>query len=92
MNCSPLHQADEADGGAPLAFLALPAVGVEGAVEVAGGAVDVDVERIEAGPAGGQRVRHDLAGGVEHPDRLGAAQGVRGPGVVQPRRQRASSA
>src|SRR4029079_2141503 len=45
----PVHEGLAPDqGAAPRARLALPAVGVQRAVEVAGCAVDVDVERVEA--------------------------------------------
>src|SRR6478752_7192615 len=78
-----LHQAHDSGTGAAAAFQALAAVGVEGPFEVTRGTVDVDVERIEAGTPGCEGVRHDLAGGVEDPQRLGAAERVRGPGVVE---------
>src|SRR6476619_4776127 len=50
---------------APSARPALLAVGVERAVEVPRGAVDVDVERVEAGAALAERLEQDVASVVE---------------------------
>src|SRR6476660_1653381 len=58
---------------------ALLAVGVQRAVEVAGLAVDVDVERVEARAALAQRRRHHGAGLVQHLADLGARQPGAGP-------------
>ena len=49
---------------APGARLALAPVDVQRALEVPAGAVDVDVERVEARAARRQRVAHDVGGGV----------------------------
>src|SRR5579875_4194394 len=48
------------------AWLVLATVRVERAVEVPRFTVDVDVQRIERGPAVGQRVAHHLRGGLQH--------------------------
>ena len=69
---------------APVARLALAAVGVQRAVEVAGLAVDVDVERVERRPALAERLGHDVAGLVEHLADLLRGQPVPRPVAVQP--------
>src|SRR5262245_15843161 len=54
-----VHELDPPDRRpAPVTRLALAAVGVQRAVEVPGLAVDVDVERVEAGPSLDQRRAH----------------------------------
>ena len=80
MNSSRTHR-----GAAARARTAGLPVDRERPVEVPGGAVHVDVQRVEAGPARRERLGHDLGGGVEHPGHLAASQGVGGAGVVQPR-------
>ena len=69
-----VHEGLSPDGcPAPLAGATLLAVGVERPVEVAGGAVDVDVERVEARPAR-ERLEHDVTGVVEQPAERGPGQ------------------
>ena len=69
---------------AAVARLVLAAVGVQRAVEVAGLAVDVDVERVERGAALPQRRDHHGPGVVEQLGDLGTGQPVAGPLAVQP--------
>src|SRR6478735_10538870 len=78
-----LQDAADPGGRAAPALLTFPAVGVEGPLEVAGRAVDIDVQRVEAGAAGGQGVVHHVAGGGEHALGVGPPEGVGGPCIVQ---------
>src|SRR6478752_3932815 len=59
---------------APWARLALTAVGIQGPVEVAGLAVDIDVQRVERRAALAQRITHHVGGGVEQLAQLRAGQ------------------
>ncbi|MCY1222838.1 hypothetical protein D9M72_349430 [compost metagenome] len=80
-----LHQAYDACSGAAFALLVFLAVRVKRPVKVPGGAVYIDVEGVEACPAGGKGVQHHLTGGVENPQRIGAAERFGGPGVMEAR-------
>ncbi|GAA4835083.1 hypothetical protein GCM10023354_13510 [Garicola koreensis] len=70
-------------GSAPGARLTCLTVGLQGALKVAGGPIDVDVERIEAGPTGGERGLHHLNQALQQPGSLGPGDGLRTPRVVQ---------
>ena len=72
-----LHDADDPGSRTAPAFLPLPAVGVEGPLEVTGRAIDVDVQGIETGAAGGQGIVHHVAGGGEERVRRRPAGGCR---------------
>ena len=52
---------------AAVAAFPFPPVRIQRAGEVAGGAVDIDVERVEAGAASVQGTGHDIPAGVDEP-------------------------
>jgi hypothetical protein len=81
----PPHQADESDGGAPLALLALTAIRIEGPVKIAGGTVHIDVKLDEDRPARGQVVPHHLADCLDDAKGFSPTELVSGARVMQAR-------
>src|ERR1700704_1589760 len=64
------------------AAFAFAPIGIQGSVEVARLAVDVDIQRIERGAALAECLAHHFCGGVQDGDQLAAAQRGGHPGAM----------